>query len=96
MLATFVAVLVSVLIERKPAQFGFSTFLTAGEVASWRVKWAALPISVAVLWMSARIIRSIRQNPSRFIGLRAARFGLTAAATIALLIATFIGITIPE
>ena len=96
MFATFIGVLVSVLIERKPAQFGLPIFLTVGEVAAWRVKWAAIPISVAVLWIGARIVRSIRQNPSRFIGLRAARFGLTAAAMITLLVATLIGITIPE
>lgn len=69
--------------------------MTAGEIAAWRVKWVALPVLVAVLLSSARLMRSIRQNPSRFIGLRAARLGFASAAVVTLLIATLIGITLP-
>ena len=96
MAGAFIAMLVAVLIELKPGNLGFGIFLTAGEVAAWRAKWAALPISVGSLWMGARIIRSIKLNPARFIGLRAARLGLIAVAMVTALIATLIGITVPE
>ena len=92
----FLAVLIAALIENKPGRLDFLSFVTAGEVASWRLKWIALPIAAAVIWMGARIARSIQQNPGRFIGLRAARLGVMAAATITLLIGTLIGITVPE
>jgi len=92
----FLAVLIAVLIENKPGRLGFWSFITAGETASWRLKWIAFPLAAAVIWMGARIARSIQQNPARFIGLRAARAGVIAAATVTLLMGTLIGVTVPE
>ena len=96
MLAAFFVLVIAVLIEQKPGRYGFWTFVSAGEVAAWRVKWAALPAVIGVLFLSARIIRSIKARPSDFIGLRAAQSGLTAAVTVAILIAALIGITVPD
>jgi type II secretory pathway pseudopilin PulG len=89
-------VLIAVLLENRPVQWGFWNLVTAGEVAAWRLKWIALPCSVALIWVGAWIARSIRQNPVRFMGLLAARVGVTSAVVVALLIATLIGITVPE
>lgn len=72
------------------------TIISAGEVAAWRLKWVALPIAIAVLWSSARLVRSIRNNPDLFIGLRAARAGLAGCIIATLMVAALIGVTIPE
>ncbi len=73
----------------------FWSVAAAGEVAAWRLKWVALPFAIIVLWSGARIIRSIKAEPSRFIGLRAARLGFTASALVTLLMASLLGITVP-
>jgi type II secretory pathway pseudopilin PulG len=72
------------------------SLLSAGEVVAWRLKWVALPITIATLWGGARMLRSIKQNPQQFMGLRPARAGLAAAIVAMLLVATLIGITVPE
>lgn len=96
MSGTFLVLLIAAFIEKKPGAIGFWTLMTAGEIVAWRVKWVALPIAIAVIWSGARIVRSIKQNPSRFIGFSGARMGLTAACVVTLLVATLIGITIPD
>jgi len=96
MLGTFVGLLIAAFIEKRPGPIGFWSLATAGEIVAWRVKWVALPIAVLVIWTSARIIGSIKRNPDRFVGLKGARVGLTAASLVTLLIAALIGITIPE
>jgi hypothetical protein len=73
-----------------------SSILAAGEVAAWRLKWIALPVAVAVLWSGARLVRSISRNPDLFIGLRAARAGFAASIAATLMVATLIGVTVPE
>jgi hypothetical protein len=70
--------------------------ISAGEVVAWRLKWVALPVAIATLWGGARLIRSIKQNPHLFIGLRPARVGLAAATVAVLMVATLIVVTIPE
>jgi len=95
MLGAFIVLLIAVLIENKSTWPRLWTIVTAGEIAAWRVKWAALPIVVAVLLVSAKIARSVKQNPSRYIGLRAARIGFASAALVTLLMGTLIGITVP-
>lgn len=95
MSATFLILLISTFIEKKPGRIGFWTLVATGEIVAWRVKWLAIPVAIAIIWTSGRIVGSIRQNPIRFIGLRGARIGLTAAWVVALLLATLIGVTIP-
>lgn len=94
MLGMFLGLLIAVLVENKSWP-RFWNLVSAGEVAAWRVKWPAIPILIAVLIVSAKVTRSIKQNRSRYIGLQAARFGLLSAVTAAVLIATLIGVTIP-
>jgi len=96
MLGTFLGLLIAAFIDKKPGAIGFWTLMTAGEIVAWRVKWVGLPIAIAVIWGGARIVRSIKQNPSGFIGLRGARIGLAAACVVTLMVAALIGITIPE
>jgi type II secretory pathway pseudopilin PulG len=95
MFLTFAGLLISAFVENKSA-FGFWTMVTAGEVAAWRVKWEVLLISVIALIVAARIVRSISQNPKRYICLLPAQIGLGGVLTVILLVAALIGITVPE
>src|SRR5260370_38205115 len=74
----------------------FWTVVAAGETAAWRLKWLALPVAVVVLWSGRRLVRSIKQNPGKLIGLRVARNGFANAAVVTVLFATLIGITVPS
>jgi len=96
MLAGFLLSLVSILVENKGVWLRFSSIVTAGEVAAWRLKWIALPITLAILWSCARSIRTIKTGQSRFSGLRIARCGFACAIVTTILMATLIGITVPE
>ncbi len=95
MSGVFLASVIIALIEFKGFPPRFGSIVNAGEVAAWRMKWVMLPLAMIVLWSGARIIRSIKQDPSRFIGLRAARMGFVASALVTLTIATLIGATVP-
>jgi hypothetical protein len=96
MLGTFLGLLIAAFIEKKPGPIGFWTVMTAGEIVAWRFKWVAVPIAIAVIWGGSRIVRSIKQDPSRLIGLRAARIGLAAACVVILMGAGLIAVTIPD
>jgi len=96
MAAGFLGLVIVTLVQFKGFPFHLSSILSAGEVAAWRLKWVALPIAVAVLWSSGRIIQSIKNNPELFVGLRPAKAGFAAAAVATLMVATLIGITVPE
>jgi type II secretory pathway pseudopilin PulG len=96
MSAAFLVATVAALVENNGVWFSFSSLLTAGEVAAWRLKWYALPLAVVILWSGARLTGSIRKNPGRFIGLSAARAGFVSALVATAMIAGLIGITVPE
>ncbi len=72
------------------------SWLSAAETAAWRLKFVAIPISVFVFWFGRKLYRSIAASPDRFCGLRYARRGLIASATVPLLILVLIGLTVPE
>jgi hypothetical protein len=95
MSGVFVASVIAVLVEFGAFPPRLSSVLAAGEVASWRLKWVMIPAAIIVLWGGARIIRSIKATPSKFIGLRAARMGFAASSLVTVLIATLISLTIP-
>jgi len=95
MFLTFVGLLIAAFIENKSA-LGFWTLVTAGEVVAWRVKWEVLFISVIGLSFAARVVWSISQNPTRYIGLLPAQIGLAGVLTVIFLVAALIGITVPE
>ena len=96
MFATFLGLLIATFIEKRPGSFGFWTMATIGETVAWRIKWVAIPVSILVLWSSARIVHSIKRDPNRFIGLRAARMGLLGASVVTVLVAALIGVTVPD
>jgi hypothetical protein len=96
MFATFVGLLISVLVENKTWPLGFWPIVTAGEIAAWRIKWEVLFVSMIALVVVARIVRSISENRSRFIGLLPAQIGLAGVLTVILMAAGLIGITVPE
>jgi hypothetical protein len=95
-LVTFLISTIVALFETTPVSLRFWSIVSAAETAAWRLKWIALPVAVLTIWASSFICASIRRNPKRFAGSRIAHGGLTAATLVAVMIATFIGITIPE
>lgn len=96
MLITFLVSTIVALVERSSMSLGFWSIMGAAETAAWRLKWIAIPTTIIALWAGALICRSIRRNPKRFMWSRLAHSGLSAVITVAVLIATLIGITVPE
>ncbi len=96
MLGVFLTSVIMALIEFKGFPPSFLSIVKAGEVASWRLKWVALPVAILVLWGGLRLIRTIKANPKAFIGLHAARLGFSASVLVTLMIATLIGVTVPQ
>lgn len=82
-------------VQHYAGSFGFWTWVAAGETAAWRLKWIAVPSLFVVLWFGRKLYRSILVKPERFCGLTYARRGLLASATVAILFALLIGITVP-
>lgn len=74
----------------------FWSWVAAGETASWRLKWIAIPVTIIVFWGSLKIYRSMLKSPARFCGLGYAQTGLMASALVPVLIAVLIGVTVPE
>lgn len=75
--------------------FGFWNWVAAGETAAWRLKWISIPILIATFWFGRKLYRSILRQPERFCGVKYARNGLVASATVVMLIALLIGVTVP-
>ena len=75
--------------------FGFWTWVAAGETAAWRLKWVSIPVLFATIWLGRKLYRSILLQPAKFCGVRQARRGLVACATVLMLIALLIGVTVP-
>jgi hypothetical protein len=80
---------------RSAGWFEFWSWIAAAETAAWRLKWISIPVMFVTLWFGGKLYRSIRSQPERFCGLKYARRGFFASATIALLIALLIGVTVP-
>jgi hypothetical protein len=95
-LAVFLVATLVALFQTPTVSFRFWSVVSAAETAAWRLKWIALPAIVLTLWTGALVRASIRRDPKRFAGGRFATSGLAATALVGTLIATFIGITIPE
>jgi len=82
-------------VQHYAGSFGFWHWVAAGETASWRLKWISIPALFVVLWFGRKLYRSILVKPERFCGVTYARSGLVASATVAILMALLIGITVP-
>lgn len=83
------------MVQRGTGWFEFWSWVAAAETAAWRLKWISIPVMFVVLWFGSKLYRSIRLQPARFCGLKYARNGMLASATVAFLIALLIGITVP-
>jgi len=81
--------------QRTPDSFGFWNWVAAGETAAWRLKWLSIPVLIATFWFGRKLYRSILLQPKRFCGVKHARNGLVASATVVVLIALLIGMTVP-
>jgi hypothetical protein len=84
------------LFERKPFAFDFWNVMAAGETAAWRLKWLALPLSFAVIWVAVRVSARIAREPARFTGLRLADAGFKLSVVLAVGLTVLIGLSIPE
>jgi len=103
MFAAFVGSVIVALVQYRPSSLSYwttvqkvPTIVSAAEVAAWRLKWLVVPAAIVALWSGRLLIRSIKNSSTRFGGLRLARAGFVVSAAVTLLIATLIGITIPE
>jgi hypothetical protein len=87
------------LIQRPAASFNFWSWTlaleAAAETAAWRLKWVAIPLTLLVFIAGRKTYRSILRQPARHCGLVYARRGLVSAGVVCLLIAGFIGVSIP-
>ena len=81
--------------QRAAGDYGFWSWVAAGETAAWRLKWISIPVLFVALVFGRKLYRSIRSQPERFCGLTYARRGLVATATVAILMAVLIGVTVP-
>lgn len=92
---TFLVQTILAMIQRDTSWSEFWSWIAAAETAAWRLKWVAIPVLFVTLWGGRKLYRSIRQQPERFCGLKHARRGLFASATVAGLMALLIGVTVP-
>jgi hypothetical protein len=76
--------------------FDRGSWLIAGQIAAWRLKWVMIPLSLLVLFGGRKLYRSMLAEPLRFCGMRCARTGYLASATVPLLVLLLIGITVPK
>ncbi len=91
----FVIQTIIAFVQNWAGSFGFWSWAAAGETAAWRLKWFAIPILFVILWFGRKLYRSIQLQPERFCGVKYARRGLVSSATVAILLALLIGITVP-
>jgi len=96
MVLAFLTETIIAFFQRPRGSFGFWSWVAAGETASWKLKWIALPVTIIVLWGTRKIYASMLRTPERFCAMGYARSGLLASAIVPLLIALLIGITVPE
>lgn len=96
LLVAFLAYTLAALFGQTTVSFRFWSLVSAAETAAWQLKWVALPAAVIVAWAGSALTAGIRRNPGRFAGGRIARAGVASAALVAVMITTFIGVTIPE
>jgi hypothetical protein len=96
MLMAFLGSVTAAWIVNKGALLHILAIINAGEIAAWQLKWIALPLAIAVLWGGSRLMRTIKNAPATFGGLRVARTGFVAAIATIAMIGALIGVTVPE
>lgn len=93
---SFVVALCAALFERESFPPDSGEIVRAAETAAWRLKWSALPAAFAALFVSLKLYARMRREPSRFIGLRAARAGVALTLATAVALVALVGVTVPE
>lgn len=92
----FLSQTVIALFQKSFDPLGGWSWITAGQIAAWRLKWVSIPLLIVTVWLGRKLYRSIKQNPEKFCGLKHARRGLFATSFVVVLIALLIGVTVPE
>jgi hypothetical protein len=90
------AAVFAALMRRETFALDSSSLLRAAETAAWDLKWSALPASLALTLICLRLYSRMKQKPSRFVGHTHARAGLALTASVAVALATLVGVTVPE
>lgn len=96
LLLTFLSSTAFALYEQPTFSLGFWQVVAAAETAAWRLKSLVLPLALVSVWVSLALCRTLRREPKRFVGSPLAHAGLASSALVALMIVTFIGVTVPE
>jgi hypothetical protein len=96
LLTALVSALVAALLQREEFALDPKALLRAAEMAAWRLKWSALPAALALSSFGAWLYARMRRAPARFVGHAWARAGLALTFAVTLLLATLVGVTIPE
>lgn len=91
----FVVEILIAFFQHSPRSYGFWHWVAAGETAAWRLKWISVNMMFATFWLGRKLYRSIQAQPNRFCGVKHARRGLIASATVVGLVALLIGVTVP-
>jgi hypothetical protein len=91
----FVVQTIAAFVQHYSGSLGFWNWVAAGETAAWRLKWISIPVLIATFWLGRKLYRSILAQPAKFCGVKYARNGLVASATVVMLIALLIGVTVP-
>jgi hypothetical protein len=87
---------ISFLAQKPVPAFDFWNVMAAGETAAWRLKWFALPLSLAIICAAVRVSARIAREPQRFMGLRLAEAGFKLSVILAVGFTVLLGLTIPE
>jgi len=96
LLAVFAFAVAAALLQRETFALGSDTLLGAAETAAWRLKWTALPLALLMLLVCSKLYARMRREPARFVGHSHARAGLALVFAVAVALAAFVGITVPE
>jgi hypothetical protein len=96
MFGAFLTATILLLAQTRPISLRVWAIEYAAETAAWNLKWVEFPILFTAIWISARLVRSIRREPANFTGLCAARSGLLASILVTATIGTLIGVTVPR
>lgn len=92
----FAASVAGALLRRETFVLSLDSLVRAAEAAAWGLKWTVLPLSVLAAAVGLKVYARMRREPARFVGHGAARAGLATTAAVALVLATLVGVTIPE
>lgn len=92
----FAAAFASALWQRGGFDPAPPALLRAAETAAWGLKWSALPASLALALLCARLRARMRRAPARFAGHGLARAGLAATLAVAFALPALVCVTVPE